>query len=86
MWQVRVRVWVGGWGGRVSRVHLSSFMSNLCARSGLSNPYCQLSLGEHVQESKKNEDTSHPAGPADPVWNQVKHTAHCHLAGADGRG
>ena len=48
--------------------------------AGLSNQYCQLSLGDHVQESKKNDKTSHPAGPADPVWNQVKHVATCHLA------
>lgn len=38
--------------------------------TGWSNPYCILSLGDQVLESKRNKETSHPSGPKDPVWNQ----------------
>eukprot|EP00271_Cylindrocystis_brebissonii_P008694 TRINITY_DN23173_c0_g1_i1.p1 TRINITY_DN23173_c0_g1~~TRINITY_DN23173_c0_g1_i1.p1 ORF type:complete len:1089 (-),score=143.19 TRINITY_DN23173_c0_g1_i1:302-3568(-) len=38
--------------------------------SGWSNPFCVLTLGEQVVESKRNRETSHPAGSTDPVWNQ----------------
>lgn len=38
--------------------------------TGWSNPYCILALGDQVLESKRNKETSHPAGHKDPVWNQ----------------
>jgi Ca2+-dependent lipid-binding protein len=38
--------------------------------TGWSNPYCILALGDQVIESKRNKETSHPAGHKDPVWNQ----------------
>ncbi|KAG0615125.1 hypothetical protein M758_5G016500 [Ceratodon purpureus] len=38
--------------------------------TGWSNPYCILTLGDQVLESKRNKETSHPSGHKDPVWNQ----------------
>lgn len=38
--------------------------------TGWSNPYCILTLGDQVLESKRNKETSQPSGPKDPVWNQ----------------
>lgn len=41
--------------------------------TGWSNPYCVLTLGDRSQESKRNRETSLPAGSRDPVWNQDFH-------------
>ncbi|GBG75291.1 hypothetical protein CBR_g19924 [Chara braunii] len=38
--------------------------------TGWSNPYCTLGLGTQIMESKRNNETSAPAGRRDPVWNQ----------------
>jgi hypothetical protein len=38
---------------------------------GWSDPYCDLVIDDQRAESKRNSETSHPAGPRDPVWNQV---------------
>lgn len=38
--------------------------------TGWSNPYCILTLGDQVLESKRNKETSHPSGHKDPIWNQ----------------